>query len=886
MVRENEAVTTVITTHLNADFDTVASMAAAKKIYPDAILSFPGSPEQAVKGFLLQSAAYVLDIRRSREVDLSKVTRLVVVDCRSASRIGLFRELVGKPGVELHLYDHHPDTDADMKGDLEVVRHVGSTTTIFVDILRERGILITPDEATVMMLGIHEDTGSLSFSSTTPEDCFAAAHLLSCGASLETVRDVLTREMTAGQVNLLHDLLRSSKTYEVHGVEVVIAEASREEYVGDLSALVHKLRDMEAVAVLFVLCQMGDRLLLVARSRRPEVDVGAVLREFGGGGHSYAASASVRDMTPIEARNRLLSVLSEKAIPRRAVRDLMSVPARGVTAGDTMEEALVRLKRFGLKAAPVLRDGEVVGIVVRADAEKAVGHGLGNEPVSEYMVTDFETVAPADDVARVQEIVLGRGQRLVPVVCDGKLEGVVTRTGLLRFLNDLREVAPPSEGEEVDPGTHPTRRKPVMHLLREKLPVPVLDLLVLAGKTAERLGMKAFVVGGFVRDLFLRHGNLDIDLVVEGEGIPFAEELGRLLSARVHPHPKFGTAVVVLPDGFKIDVATARVEYYSEPAALPSVESSSLKQDLFRRDFTINTLAVSLEPARFGEMIDFFGARQDLKERHLRVLHALSFVDDPTRILRALRFESRFGFTIARHTIHLIKNALRLDLVGKLLKPRLFGELELILEEKDPVGVFRRLAENGLAPSIHPSILSEPSHLRRFGDAMEVMAWFDLLYLDVTVSRPGVLFLVLLAPLADDEAVRFTDELGATHDFREWMRCARRDGEAAVKSLMETNVVSKKGMYYALRNLPVEVILYIMSDAKHPEMKRYISMYFTQLFGVRPILGGGDLKALGLRPGPSFRKVFDMILERKFAGELGTREEEEAFVRTLDPSVL
>src|SRR5512146_2154717 len=274
----------VITTHVNADFDTIASMVAARKLYPGAVIVLPGTQEETVKGFLIQSAFYALEVRKAREIDLSRVTRVILVDIRNSARIGVFGEVVRRPGMDLHIYDHHPEEEADLHGSVEVIRPVGSTTTILVEILKERGIPITADEATVMMLGIYEDTGSLIFPSTTVDDFLAAAHLLSCGANLGAVADILAKDLTAAQIALLYDLIQGSKAYTVHGVEVVISEARREEYVGDLAVLVHKLRDMEGVSVLFVVCQMGDRVVLVGRSRKPEVDVAAVMREFGGGG--------------------------------------------------------------------------------------------------------------------------------------------------------------------------------------------------------------------------------------------------------------------------------------------------------------------------------------------------------------------------------------------------------------------------------------------------------------------------------------------------------------------------------------------------------------------------------------------------------------------------
>ncbi len=873
----------IITTHLNADFDTISSMLAACKLYPEAVCVLPGSQEETVKGFLVQSAFYNLPMRKPREIDLDKVTRLILVDIRSRARIGIFGDLIGRPGVTVHVYDHHPDEDADVKGDVEVIRRVGSTTTILVQILKEKEIPITPDEATVMMLGIYEDTGSLCFPSTTVEDYAAAAHLLSCGAKLSQVSDILARDLTSGQISLLYDLIQGTRMYTIRGVEVVIAEARREEYVADLALLVHKLRDMEAVGILFVICQMGDRVVLVGRSRKPEVDAAAVMREFGGGGHAYAASATVKEMTMFQVRERILRVLEEKVIPRRMAADVMASPARTVDAGETILKVHQALSRSNINAVPVTRSGAVVGILTRQVVEKAVYHGLGEERAGEYMNADFETATPETEIERVQEIIIGKNQRLVPVVRGEELVGVITRTGLLRFLYDMKDAELPDAGEDVDAEGAMAPRKSVANQMRDRLPASVLALLRAAGECAERLEMKAFAVGGFVRDLVLRVENLDVDIVVEGDGIRFAEVFAQEQGARVRPHHKFGTAVLVFPDGFKVDVATARVEYYLKPAALPTVEYSSLKQDMYRRDFVINTLAVRLSPEGFGEVIDFFGAQRDIKEKVIRVLHSLSFVEDPTRILRAMRFERRFGFTVGRHTLNLIRNAVRLDLLSKIPKPRLYSELDLILKEKDPVWILRRLSELGLGPAIHPGLALDKAHLALLGEVQEVLAWFSLLFLEEKVEKWAVSFLAVLDPLPPDEAKRLAKDLGVRSRVREWVRICKDEGESVILQLVSTRSVSRKMIYDTLSPLPTEVILYLMSRAKHSDIKRYISMYFTQMKNVCLQVKGEDLLELGYRPGPRYKEIFDAILERKLSGDLRTKKEEIAFLLSRFP---
>ncbi|MBI5287338.1 MAG: CBS domain-containing protein, partial [Deltaproteobacteria bacterium] len=658
----------VITTHINADFDTLASMLAAKKLYPEAHLVFPGSQEKGLRDFFLKSTLYAFDIERVKDIDLDKVTRLILVDIRQRSRIGVFSNIIGKPGLDIHIYDHHPSSTEDIHGSLEVTHPYGSTTTILTLILKEKMIEITPEEATIMMLGIYEDTGSLIFPSTTIRDYEAAAFLLSKGANLNIVSDMLTKELTVDEVALLNELIENATTYTIDGVDVVIAEATSSRYTGDIASLVHRLESMENINCLFVLAWMEDRVHIVARSRLKEVNVGEIAQALGGGGHPTAASATLRDVTLIQARERLINVLREMIAHRKFTRDIMSSPAITISSESTIEETKDTLTRYNINAIPVMRGNVMVGIITRQVVEKALYHGLKDVPVRDYMNPDFEAVNTLSPLPDVQEAIIGHNQRLLPVIEEGKVVGVITRTDLFRALRE--ELT-----EKPYPEDTPRRHKVVTRLMEERLPQWVVRMLKDAGRVAEGLGYKAYAVGGFVRDLLLRYENLDIDIVIEGDGIAFANEFGRLNNCRVRSHPKFGTAVVIFPDGFKVDVATARLEYYERPGALPTVELSSIKLDLYRRDFTINTLAIALNPKGFGELLDFFGGQRDIKEKTIKVLHNLSFVEDPTRVFRAIRFAERFGFRIGKHTTGLIKNTVRLNLFQKVSGGRLLDEL-------------------------------------------------------------------------------------------------------------------------------------------------------------------------------------------------------------------
>ncbi|HYL79904.1 MAG TPA: CBS domain-containing protein, partial [Candidatus Acidoferrum sp.] len=748
----------LISTHVNADFDALASMVAASKLYPKARLLFPGSQERNVREFLRETR-FPLQAERLKGFSLTSVARLILVDAKRGTRIGPLRALVGRPELEVHIYDHHPAHPKDIQGRLEVLREVGATTTILLDLLREQELPLSPQEATLFALGIYEETGLLTFTNTTEADLQAVAFCLSRGANLSLVSDFVRRELSAEQVGLLNDLIRSAETHTINGVRVVVSTASLDRYVGDLAMLAHKLRDMENINVLFTLVRMDNRVHLVARSRLETVDVGQVADAFGGGGHATAASATVKDLTLFQVKERLLQLLKERVRPLKLARDIMTAPVKAIPERFTIRGAAEIMNRFNLAHLPVVRRGEMVGLITREVADKAIFHRLGDAPVHDYMSGEFLRVGPDAPISQVQRLMVERSLGFLPVLEGQRLKGAVTRADLLRHTYEDLLKRPTFPAAEVRELGGPIARQ-MAGLLANRLPPRLQSILRLAGAVADELGTKVYAVGGFVRDLLLRHENLDVDLVVEGDGIAYAEVLGRRLPGKVTSHRRFGTAVVGLADGFKIDVATARTEYYEYPAALPTVEHSSIKMDLYRRDFTINTLAVCLNADRYGELLDFFAGQQDLREKALRIIHNLSFVEDPTRILRAVRFEVRFDFHLSRHAEQLIANAVQMGLLAKLSGARLYTELQLILQEARPLAILERLQELGVLTAIHPHLGVDATTARRFRRVGEVLTWYGLLYQGEQPTPWIVYLLTLLGERVGTEARAILRRLG------------------------------------------------------------------------------------------------------------------------------
>ena len=685
----------VISTHSNADFDGLASMVAARKLFPEAKLVLPAGGQEAVRNFL---AVHDLDISKLKDIDLSQITRLVLVDTQEPDRIGTLKSCIENPGVEVVVFEHHPEPDSSLadRSKQSVIESVGATTTLLIEQLRQRHIPVTPFEATVMALGLYEETGSFVFASTTSRDFEAGAFLAAAGADLNLVADTLLRPLNADAVALLNDFLEHSDVHYLEGRKVLVATSTIDRCRGEAAGVVHRLAELQGVDAVVVAVMMADRVEVIGRSRRPEIDVGWIAREFGGGGRAVAAAATVKGQTLAAVKEKVVhQLLTTQYRPTLLAQDVMTTPVKAIEVETSVTEAGQRMTAYGLNVFPILDEKDrYIGIVSRESIQKALFHRLGKMAVRDIMQTDAYIAQPDTPFYEIETAMIERNQRFVPIITDAKIVGVITRTDLLRTLHD--DVLKAARMRTMHPGEAQVEiggpRRNVKGLLQSRLPHRLVTLLEDAGHLADRCEVPLFVVGGCVLDLLLGIENLDLDLVVEGDGIAFARKLGDMLQAKVKVHERFGTAILMLADGFKLDVATARTEYYEYPTALPTVEQRSIKKDLYRRDFTINALAVRLNGKGFGDVLDFYGGQRDLNDKVIRVLHGLSFVEDPTRVFRAIRFESRFGFHLGKDTTALIAGAVKMNLFQRLSGHRLLEELKLLFGEREPKQAIKRLA--------------------------------------------------------------------------------------------------------------------------------------------------------------------------------------------------
>jgi tRNA nucleotidyltransferase (CCA-adding enzyme) len=862
----------IITSHINADFDSLASMVAAKKLYPGAQIVFPGSQEKKLRDFI--EAFRPVEIKRIKDIDLSKVTRLIMVDTKIPSRIGPFVELLSRKGIKIHIYDHHPFNEGDIRGEIEKIENVGATATIFTEILKSRKILLTPMEATILALGIYEETGYLLFPSTTERDLLAVSYLLRRGANLNIVSSFLKMELSMEELDLLNELVQSSKEMVIGGIRIKVAKAFREGYFGDAAYLAHRIMDIEDIDAVVVLLGMEGKILMVARSRVPELDVSKVMREFGGGGHPTAASATIKEASLEVLEDRLTELLRKNVKPLKVASDVMTSPVISIQWNVSLKEAEAMMTRYEVNVLPILREEKYAGLVSREIVEKALFHGFGKSKSIDFATTDAITVGLNAPIREVETLMIEQNQRFMPVIDDGRIVGAITRTDLLRTLYE--EFLRRRKIEETFVKEKPSPGRSLSSWLKARFPSEIYNLLRLSGEVAEGLGFNAYLVGGSVRDLLRGEQNLDIDIVIEGDGISFAKALGERLHARIRSHQRFGTAQVIA-DTLKLDVATARTEYYESPAALPKIETSSIKKDLYRRDFTINTLAIKLNSKDFGLLIDFFGGQRDLREKTIRVLHNLSFIEDPTRAFRAIRFSERFGFKISKHAETLIKSAIKMNLFDRLSGPRLFEELLLLFHETEPGKAVKRLSDISLLKVIHPELTFKEELEVTLKSMHETVSWFNLLFLDEKTD-PGILYLMaLLSGLKDEEVRAAVERLSPPPKIKDTMVRGMSDAREVVKRLPSDDPVK---IYDLLSKLKLETTLLTMAISKDRQKQKVISRYLTELRKVKTILKGEDLKEMGVKPGPVYSRILRELLEEKLRGHLKSKEDEESFVRS------
>ena len=873
----------LILTHEQTDLDGLASMLGAHLLRPEAIALLPRLINRNGKAFL-RRYANELPFSDYQALPHESIKSVFLVDTQSLVTLRGMNEQ-----TKVTVLDHHP-RKVQIHPAWQVELHLtGACTTILVEKLRELAIPLSPIEATLMLLGIYEDTGSLTYSCTTARDAHAVAFLLEQGADLNIASIYLNPPLSNAQQQLYDRLLKDLVQLDIEGYSILVAKAIANDLNDEISTVAHKMREFLTPDGLVLLVSTRQGIRLVARSTTDNVDMAKLAIHFGGGGHKRASSALIReegrsnanitDAMLSEVTRRVIETIPQIVTPSIKVSQMMSKNPLTLSPEISAIDAAELMKRYGFEGYPVVDNKQLVGLLTRRNVDRAIAHKL-NKTAGDLMTAGSISVYPDDPISKLKDRMATSGWGQVPVLDPDSNEiiGIVTRTDLISTLNHDEEL--PTQAE-------------IAEMLSDALPPARKALLRAVADEAYDQDVQAFIVGGFVRDLLLQLPSQDFDIVIEGDAMAFAEHLVQQFGGRVVAHKRFGTAKWILnhenlqhklkaseKSGFStsdlpehLDLITARTEFYNKPAALPIVERSSIKMDLHRRDFTINTLALRLDGSHFGKIFDFWGGYSDLQQKQIRVLHALSFVDDATRMLRAVRFAARFNFEIEPQTLSLIEGSL--PLLAEISGARLTHEFELIFNERNAAEMLRQLGSLGILDAIDPALPWDDVCIYRLIDGL-----LDLAKAEKPVSpdeKLQILWCLWLMDLQPKALETVGLRLRLSTKLLGWIAQTR-----ALWQLLPTLDGQRPSQVtQQLENFHTIPMRAVFSACKQAESRQILGLYEHEYRHVRPFTTGNDLRALGLPPSPRYEVILSSLKNAWLDGNIQSEGEEKVLLQKL-----
>jgi len=878
----------LILTHEQADFDSIASQLGAYLVNHDAQPILPRRMNRNVVSFLsIYENQLPFISQQTRQV--SSINQITLVDTQSLATLRGMNETTA-----VNVIDHHP-LKAGVPSDWNInLVDLGACTTYFVEQIRDTSVPINELHATLLLLGIYEDTGSLTYANTTPRDIYAAGYLVENGADLGIANEYLNPPLSLQQRGLYNTLLAAVESHTINGQNVIITQSEALQISDEVSSVAHKLRDLLDPDALFVLVATSDGIRLVARSTTNYINVGQIAAHFSGGGHKRAAAALVlyppdtsENVTQflLRTHQELISILPKFIKPSITVGQIMSIKPFLLSPDTLANEAIHTMQRFGYEGYPVVEGDKVVGLLNRRAVDRTIVHKL-NLPVKQLMEAGEVFISPNDSIEHLQMVMNSTGWGQVPVVSPqtGKIVGIVTRTDLLSTITNGN--------------TGHTSRQNISSRLETILPKGEIALLKLISAEATKLNFAIYIVGGFVRDLLLNRPSKDFDLVVEGNAIDLGRALVKRYGGKIVKHGRFGTAkwkiesissgdflfgdenvmlnASELPQS--IDLITARTEFYEHPTALPTVERSSIKLDLHRRDFTINTMALRLDGNYYGELYDYWGGLHDLRKGLVKVLHSLSFVDDPTRMLRAVRFEQRFKFSIEDRTAEMMSEAY--PLLHQLSGDRIRHEFNLIFMEESAIQTMQRLNQLGLLSVIHPELSwseAASNRLLHCSDSIENFLWSESKLASQIQYQAAVGYLAwwldLPVELIRDLSQRF--RLPAELNTSILMVKEILENNNQLVSMLPSQIVD------LLDKAPKLSLDYLSCTSQSKEIKSVLKKYKTEWKAIKPFTSGDELRAMGIPPGPVYRIILQQIRDAWLNGLIKTYEEELQLLRRI-----
>ncbi len=897
----------LILCHQIADFDALGAAVGLSLLKKGAKIVLTGGAHVTVRDFLALHRDE-FPIIELRSVTPENIRTIIIPDTQKRDRLGKAAVWLDLPNVQnIEIYDHHDDLNSEIPATSTYVEKIGATTSLITELLQESEIIPPPVSATAMALGIHVDTGSLTYHMTTARDAKALAWLMEMGANVKTIAEYVEPGLCPKLREMLREALAQLETKEIRGYKISSVLLKTDEFVQGLSGLTSRLVDLTESDALLLGHEYKrkdvNKLTVIGRSRIRETNLNQLFIAYGGGGHSQAASMTTTAEDTEEIFHSLVTELRSQIPEPPTARDLMSSPVRTIRPDTTIKQAQRILFRYGHSGLSVVEaTGKLVGVISRRDLDLALHHGFSHAPVKGYMTQNLKIITPETTLPEVESLMVTYDVGRLPVLDQQELIGIVTRTDVLRQLHQDREEL------EVSINNKQPLTSCLLPTLQTRLAKPIWELLLQIAVEAQNRGWNLYLVGGGVRDLLLSDENTplllqDIDLVVDGFHRAADEQAGVTLAtsiqekypqSRLAIHGQFQTAALLwhkdpVLGSLWLDIATARTEFYPYPAANPEVEASSIRQDLYRRDFTINALAVRLtkprqgEFSRKGDLLDFFGGLLDLRSRQIRVLHPNSFIEDPTRIYRAVRFAVRLGFEIEEQTTEYIRYAidsgvyekLRLgDKIAPALTTRLRAELKHILQPDYWKAALQLLSDLGALRCLHQELALTN---KLWWEVRCISRWLRYLDPENKLQHWLIRLEILIAHLPAAAREKVATSLQLPKDSIQRVKQLEKIELELTDKLPDCHLASE---IYKLLHPYKYVGLILLAVRTSQQNRNILWRYLTKLSKVQPILNGNDLKELGYKPGRQYKLMLEDLLTATLDKTITTRDEAEAFIKS------
>ncbi len=849
----------------NADLDLLGAARCLQLLNPQAKILHPVRLKQ--NAWEAARRCEWFKTEKISDINFSDIKRIHLVMINQPRHNNEIVEAISRHGTEAII---HSDKSARLPFSyiLKQYHSLSLTASLMNRLISENRVLAN-EELQLFNLAVNEKTWVGLSSRCREEDLKALAFLRNQSFSPVRTSNAISLGLREGQAAVYHQILKNIEDIQPGYWPISFAAVKAVNQVQDLEPVIDTVwSDLSApVAVIMITYQSFSRVW--ARSNISQIDFFEIFHEFRPARQRSWIYFNFSGNSHEQNSEKLLQHLNGNIKSDLTAGEIMSASPRCVECSITVKQALDEMLKFNIMSLIVTRNREFIGIVTRRDLDRALQMNLLDSAIEPYIPSDIPVVSPKTPVRALKSLMVRYNLTRLPVIDSGKIKGIITTHELLRALPDYlplpQDFLPLAEKIQM-PGP-----ESIEEILKRVFSLRIYHLINRISRFAGNRGIAAFAVGGFVRDLLLQRQNFDLDIVVIGDAMKFASEFSKELACDFKVFDRFHTARIYFED-LKVDFSSARIEHYSTPGALPQIEYSGLSNDLFRRDFTINALALSLLPESFLELKDFFGGFNDLMNRKIRILHSFSFLEDPTRLFRALRFAGRFNFSLDKDTKRAFDLAVSREAITRLSTKRIAAEVSRCFNEERPQQIISDLFEAGLMRFLSPELTDTSILPGRFKLIRALIKRFKPM--PEEIDDEAVYWAGLLVSLPLETAEKLLDVTGTPHTRRIKILQSLTSMNSLPGQLNHLEEIDNRCLYDLLKDLCPEALISTIAFAVDKRNARKIIYYLINLRHIKCIISGKDLLTEGIKPGPHIRKIFDHIISLKLGGRKLSREEE------------